>query len=285
MINLNSLMPRGACFGLCFVLTGLGLTSCRTPEPAGEFSFVQLCDTQLGMGGYEHDVATFTEAVDQINRLNPDFVLICGDLVQDRNEKSFADFKRIRNGFSVPCHCAPGNHDVGNTPTAESLAYYRSVIGEDYYSFDHKGHTFVIVNTQLWKVDVPEESELQDVWLEEVLKTADGKDAPVFVVGHYPLFLGDPDEAEEYMNLPVAKRQELLNLFERHGVVAVLGGHTHKLTINEYNGIQMVNGETTSKNFDKRPMGFRLWRVPESGKTAHTFVPLESEKKEQHVEK
>lgn len=284
MFNLNSLMPRGACFGLCFVLMGLGLTSCRTPEPAGEFSFVQLCDTQLGMGGYEHDVATFTEAVDQINRLNPDFVLICGDLVQDRNEKSFADFKRIRNGFNVPCHCAPGNHDVGNKPTAESLAYYRSVIGEDYYSFDHKGHTFVIVNTQLWKVDVPEESELQDAWLEEVLKTADGKDAPVFVVGHYPLFLGDPDEAEEYMNLPVAKRQELLDLFERHGVVAVLGGHTHKLTINEYNGIQMVNGETTSKNFDKRPMGFRLWRVPESGKAAHTFVPLESEIKEEHVQ-
>jgi len=267
------------------MLAGLVLTSCRTPDHSAEFSFVQLCDTQLGMGGYEHDVATFTEAVDQINRLNPDFVLVCGDLVQDRNEKSFVDFKRIRNGFTVPCHCAPGNHDIGNKPTAESLAYYRSVIGKDYFSFEHKGYTFVIVNTQLWKVRVPEESELQDAWLEGVLESASQKQSPVYVVGHYPLFLGDPDEAEEYMNLPVAKRNELLHLFERSGVVAVLGGHTHKLTMNEYNGIQMVNGETTSKNFDKRPMGFRLWRVPESGKATHTFVPLESEKKEQHVEK
>ena len=30
-----------------------------SPEPKQEpFSFVQMCDTQLGMGGYEHDVRT-----------------------------------------------------------------------------------------------------------------------------------------------------------------------------------------------------------------------------------
>ena len=32
------------------------------------FSFAQMRDTQLGMGGYEHDVKTFGLAVDQINR-------------------------------------------------------------------------------------------------------------------------------------------------------------------------------------------------------------------------
>ena len=30
------------------------------------FTFVQLCDTQLGMGGYEHDINTFRQAVSQI---------------------------------------------------------------------------------------------------------------------------------------------------------------------------------------------------------------------------
>ena len=32
------------------------------------FSFAQMCDTQLGMGGYEHDVKTFGLAVDPINK-------------------------------------------------------------------------------------------------------------------------------------------------------------------------------------------------------------------------
>ena len=73
---------------------------------------------------------------------------------------------------------------------------------------------------------------------------------------------------------PVAKRTELLNLYERCGVVAVLGGHVHRLMINDYKGIQLVNGETTSKNFDKRPMGFRFWHITESRPFRHEFINL-----------
>ena len=69
------------------------------------FTFVQMCDTQLGMGGYEHDVKAFKQAVAQINALEPEFVVICGDLVHNANEKSFADFKKIKTGLNVPCHC------------------------------------------------------------------------------------------------------------------------------------------------------------------------------------
>jgi len=32
----------------------------KTAAQQEAFSFVQMCDTQLGMGGYEHDVKTFT---------------------------------------------------------------------------------------------------------------------------------------------------------------------------------------------------------------------------------
>ena len=38
---------------------------------------------------------------------------------------------------------------------------------------------------------------------------------------------------------------------------------------------QLVNGETTSRNFDKRPMGFRCWDVAAKGKMVHRFVMLE----------
>lgn len=238
------------------------------------FRFVQLCDTQLGMGGYEHDVQTFKAAVRQINALKPDFVVICGDLVNTPNDASFSDFNEIKAGLSVPCHCVPGNHDVGNAPTQASLETYRQAVGDDYTSFVHKGTRFVCVNTQLWKSPTPGESETQDAWLETKLNTAVRRQLPVFVIGHYPLFLQTPDETEEYMNLPPAKRQELLSLFEQGGVVAVLGGHTHRVLINEYHGMQLVNGETTSSNFDKRPFGFRLWHVQGERPFRHEFIPL-----------
>ncbi len=76
--------------------------------------------------------------------------------------------------------------------------------------------------------------------------------------------------------LALIKIVALLSLFERTGVVAVLGGHTHKLLINEYKGIQLVNAESTSKNFDGRPFGFRLWRIGTARPFEHEFVPLEN---------
>ena len=101
---------------------------------------------------------------------------------------------------------------------------------------------------------------------------AKAKGRPVVVVVHYPLFLQKPDEKEAYFNLPVAKRMELLKLCEENGVVAFLAGHTHKLIVNDYKGIQLVNGETTSKNFDNRPMGFRWWDVGSDRKMKHHFL-------------
>ena len=238
-------------------------------------SFAQMCDTQLGMGGYEHDVKTFGLAVTQINKMKPDFVVICGDLVHKANDKSWADFNRIKAGFKIPCHCAAGNHDVSNNPTVESLQAYREKIGKDYYTVEHKGYTFVIANTQLWKAPLKGESEKHDKWFKGVLAAAKKRASPVVVVAHYPLFVKTPDEKENYYNIPTAKRMELLKLCKENGVVAFLAGHTHKLVVNEYKGIQLVNGETTSKNFDKRPMGFRWWDVAAKGKMAHRFVALE----------
>ena len=245
------------------------------PTAQEAFSFVQMCDTQLGMGGYEHDVMTFKLAVKQINAMKPDFVVICGDLVQKSDDKSFADFNAIREGFALPCYCAAGNHDVENAPTVETLQRYREKIGKDYYTVEHKGYTIAVANTQLWKAPVEGESERHDVWFKETLESAKAKGSPVMVVVHYPLFTKTPDEEENYYNLPLPKRAEILTLCEENGVVAFLAGHTHKLIENEYKGIKLVNGETTSKNFDKRPMGFRLWDVGGETGLRHRFVALE----------
>ncbi len=265
---------KAAGLGMAAIATSSCVSMSGRSSGTQTFTFAQICDTQLGMGGYAHDVKTFKAAVSKINTLKPDFVVICGDLVNTANGQSFSDFNEIKSGLTMPCYCVPGNHDIGNEPILESLRTYRQVVGQDRGSFKHKGTQFVLVNTQLWKAPVADETQRQDAWLEKTMKTAAKKNTPVFVIGHHPLFLETPDEAEEYMNLPLGKRTELLSLFEKHGVVAVLAGHTHRLLINEYKGIQLVNAETTSKNFDDRPFGFRLWHVEAERPFKHEFIPL-----------
>ncbi len=243
----------------------------------GGFQFVQICDTQLGFGadGYDRDVESFRQAVRQVNEMMPAFVVICGDLVNVPKPEAFVDFKKVVAEFEVPCHCAAGNHDVGHPATAESLAKYRDLVGKDVYSFKYEGYTFLVVNTQLWKARTEKETEAQDEWFKKSLGKAKAESSPVVVVGHHPLFLKEADEKEEYFNISPEKRAEILGLFKENGVVAMLTGHTHRVVENEYEGIQLLSGETTSKNFDKRPYGFRVWEVDGTGKVSHRFVALE----------
>jgi 3',5'-cyclic AMP phosphodiesterase CpdA len=249
------------------------LANCATSKER-PFTFVQMCDPQLGMGGYDADVARFKQAVKQINALKPDFVVICGDLVNDTTDKSFADFNAIKTGFTMPCYCAPGNHDVANSPTPETLRRYRAAIGKDYYSFTNNGYAFVVANTSLWKAPVKGESEQQDTWFSETLEKAAKNNEPIFVVSHYPLYVKQPGETNSYYNLPTEKREELLGMFERCGVVAHLAGHTHRTITNDFHGIQMVASQTTSRNFDQQPFGFRVWYVGGARPFRQEFVPL-----------
>ncbi len=256
----------------------LGLVFAGQSPGMEAFTFVQLCDPQLGIPGpsYEHTVASFRQAVRRINALKPDFVVLCGDYIHSAgdmnlwNDQSMADFKRIKHGLAVPSYCAAGNNDIGNAPTVASLNRYREAIGKDYYSFEHKGYTFVIANTQLWTAPLAGESETHDAWFKQTLGLAREKDSPIFVVQHHPLYYDTPDQ----LSLPLAKRNELLVLFEERGVVAVLAGHSHTTIVNEHKGIQLVSGETTSRNFDGRPLGFRLWQVDSPVSIRHEFIPL-----------
>jgi serine/threonine-protein phosphatase CPPED1 len=243
--------------------------------PSAPFTFVQVCDPQIGFTDYQQDLKRFEQAVSQINTLKPDFVVICGDLVNAANQKSFDDFNKAKSKLKTPCYCAPGNHDIGNEPTLETLRAYRASEGRDYFSFKSLGSTFVILNTQLWRSPLPGETEKQDLWLDQALAQAEKKGRPVFVVQHYPPFVETPDEPDAYFNIPTAKRRELLAAFERSGVRAVLAGHTHTTAARSFGSIQIVTSESTSRNFDKRPLGFRVWHVDRSGAFRHEFVPLQ----------
>jgi 3',5'-cyclic AMP phosphodiesterase CpdA len=260
-------------FRVSILVILLFLVSCS--EAQKPFSFVQLCDPQLGMGGYEHDTESFRLAVDKVNELKPDFVVICGDLVNHANDSSYAEFLRIKDGFDMPCYLAAGNHDVGMAPNDTTLAYYRTTVGEDYYDFEHNGYAFVVTNSQLWKSDVEGESEKHNRWFNERLKRYSEKKLALVVIGHIPLYLEHSKEEENYSNFPVNKRKEMLSLFEKHNVLAYLTGHTHRTIIHKLGNTQMVSGETSSKNFDNRPMGFRHWEVTKDTMTHH-FVAIEA---------
>ena len=80
--------------GLLLVLTlfRVSLVTAQEPPPV---RIVQLCDPQIGMGGYAHDLAALERAVEQIIRLAPDRGVVCGDLVENAEEGAYRDVRRV----------------------------------------------------------------------------------------------------------------------------------------------------------------------------------------------
>jgi len=246
----------------------------QSPTANQPWTIVQMCDPQFGMVDYAADASRFDQAVTQINALKPDFVFICGDLVNKPNRRSLGDFLAAKAKFQMPCYCAPGNHDVRDLPTAQSLALYRDVMGRDYFSVEQGDSVFVFVNTQLWKVEVPGESDRHDAWFRATLETAAAQGRRLFVIGHIPVFSMTPDEPDGHDNLPIRKRREVLELCHRCGVQAYLAGHSHRTRRTDYFGMEIVQSETTSLNFDFHPYGFRLWHVGATPPYTNEFVLL-----------
>ncbi len=258
---------------LLVALVTCGPVFAAPPTPC---SFVQLCDTQLGMGGYESDKERFRLAVKAINAMDVDWVVICGDLVNNGgDDAAVADFRTIVEGFTMPCYLAPGNHDVLNEPTAASLARYRELQGKDYFAVSQSGFKLMILNTQLWKSPLEGESERHNAWYLSELAEAKASDTPVLLVSHYPPFIATVDEEEIYYNLPQETRTRVLQAAKENGVRAWLAGHAHKNILTEYEDIPIVISATTSKNFDGAPYGFRVWTLNESGELTHRYEALD----------
>ena len=224
----------------------------------------QLCDPQFGFGidGYENDVLRLEKSVQKINELMPDIVVVAGDFVHEsNNDEAFATFQKIIAQLKAPVLLTPGNHDIPNPVTVSGLQRYRSRFGEDFGVVECKGRCIISANSQMWMGAPAEEIIRHDNLLLNALQKAKKEKQPVVMLTHIPPFVSFWYEADEYFNVPKAKREDMLALCAENGVVLWLAGHTHTTSQRSYRQITILNGETTSQNFDGHQLGFRLLTI------------------------
>src|SRR5262249_13592548 len=141
-----------------------------------------------------------------------------------------AEYRRIAAKLDpkIRLFNVPGNHDVANEPTAESLARYREAFGPDYYSFRIGAIAGFVLNSSIAQhpEHVPNEAAKMEAWLPEELAKArrDGV-KHLIVFQHIPLFLDSPDP---YFSIPAETRARYLPLLHQYGVGYVFAGHYHR---------------------------------------------------------
>jgi len=214
------------------------------------FYFVQISDVH--MGGFspvqEQGTTVLELAAEDVRRLGApvDFVIATGDLTNSSKEEEFERYKRGAEAFGVPVYNCLGGHDC-LAPDSPSLPLFlfgktpwRRHFGPTYYSFDHKGVHFVVLDPYVrdhsGKVILkipPEEME----WLKADLSKAAGR--PIILAMHPPLWR-DPDTGEFFEPWEQESASELLSLLKEQKVLACLSGYFHMSDEWEVEGVRFV---------------------------------------------
>lgn len=213
--------------------------------------FAVIADSHIrrpGTGTYPSDGAMIERnryVVELIDRLAPSFVIHLGDVVHPLpvevgHEKAVRLAADLYAETSVPVHHLPGNHDVGDKPNPHvavpqvtDAAYdtFERYWGPAYRSFDHEGIHFVLLDTPVLNSGLDRERR-QRRWLEEDLEAARGK--RILFFSHYPPFIRDRHEEENYDNLAEPARSWLLDLVDRYSIEAWFSGHVHNFLYNRH---------------------------------------------------
>jgi UDP-2,3-diacylglucosamine pyrophosphatase LpxH len=241
---------------------------------AADFFFLQMSDTQFGMytadGEFSQETANFEFAIANANRLHPAFVVVCGDLInKPADAAQSAEYLRIAAKLdpSIKIYNVPGNHDVRNAPTADSLAAYRAKFGPDYYSFRYQDFAGLVIDSSLIQHpdQSPAEAAKQEQWIASELEKVkrDGV-RRIAVFQHIPWFLENAEEADQYFNLPREARQKYMPLFQRYGVSYAFAGHYHRNAYGEAPVLHVITTGPVGKPLGPDPSGIRVVVVKET---------------------
>jgi 3',5'-cyclic AMP phosphodiesterase CpdA len=206
-----------------------------------EFRLTQISDTHLA-----RHLPTLTEnfhcIAEHIDATRPDLVLNSGDITFDvpGNCDDLAFAKSLHAGLPVDCLYLPGNHDIGDNPTAvgeppktpaseEHRDMFRKVVGEDHWCFEAAGWCFIGLNSLIMNTGLPSEDEQFD-WLAGQLANVATKPVALFL--HKPLYLDLPDEPELAASairyVPQPARSRLIEMFGKVDWRLVGSGHVHQ---------------------------------------------------------
>jgi 3',5'-cyclic AMP phosphodiesterase CpdA len=250
---------------------------------AEPFTFIQLSDPQLGMftnnRDFAQDAANFEFAVTAVNRLRPAFVVITGDLVHKPGDAAqIAEYRRIvaKIDRSIPVYNIAGNHDVENAPTPESLAAYKRIFGPDRYTFRHHGLVGIVLNSSV--IHTPEkaaeELAAQERWLRAELAQAKAEGARHIVVfQHHPWFIKSATEADQYFNIPLARRAAYMALFREFGVRYLFCGHYHRNAEAKDGEIENVTSGPVGKPLGGAKSGIRV-AIVRDDRIEHRYFEL-----------
>jgi hypothetical protein len=191
-------------------------TNLRLNNDPADFRFAIVSDRTGG-----HRARIFSRAVDQLNVMQPEFVLSVGDLIEgykedpDKVAAEWREFQGYVSKLQMPFFYVPGNHDVANPYLRKQ---WEAKFGRVHYHFVYRQVLFLILNSgdPTGKEDAL--SPAQVAWAKKVLEeNADVRWTVVAI--HVPLWVKPNVEKNGWLEVERALADRPYTVF---------GGHVHR---------------------------------------------------------
>lgn len=244
------------------------------------FSFAYISDSHLIVkAGYQKEhrfIRALKKAVEDINALNPppDFLLYGGDLAQLGQKEELEVGKDILSGLKIKTYMMVGEHDWYYDLGEKWTEFF----GKPWYSFDHKGVHFIVLNSVLvedyWtekkmnqmermlfmaQLDNPDGKPFtvgrgylgdeQTRWLKDDLARVP-KSTPIVVFSHSPLY-----KYYKSWNFWTDDADEIQKILSPYRTVTVIHGHTHQVLVNRIKNITFYGMLSTAWPWPYAPQG------------------------------
>jgi DNA repair exonuclease SbcCD nuclease subunit len=248
-----------------------------------QVSIVQISDTHLGDRHAPHAAENLNQAVKMINDRRPDAVILSGDIGE--NPQDWDAARTILKKLKPPLYYVPGNHDV----RSKDVERYRKVFGKDYYEFQVRNVTFVVIDSQLLgnydvydaksppplPAETDGESERMLSWLSGLQEEQRTYKQVVIGVQHIPVFHdgGFPDP-KPYWVVSEPYRSKEMKALRQLGIKHVLVGHWHNGRVFEREGITWHVAPATSWLPWGGDLGFAVHTISPNGNVQTEFVGL-----------
>ncbi len=229
-------------------------------KTADKFTFAVISDAHITHIKGTRFVRNFDEglkkAVFEVSFMDPqpDFVVFGGDLAQLGKKEELEHGLEIMSELSLPVKWVIGEHDF----YLDMGEYWQEHVGPLYYSFDHKGVHFVVLNSILtyesWiqkfkdpmermlnmaRLDNPHGSPFmvgkeQIAWLKKDLEKYPSE-TPIVVLSHSPLY-----KIFKPWNFWTEDAEEVQAVLKRFKKVTVLHGHVHQILYHQIGNITFM---------------------------------------------
>jgi 3',5'-cyclic AMP phosphodiesterase CpdA len=196
---------------------------------------VQISDLHVGS---QFLPEKFEILVNEINQLNPDYIVVTGDLTNEGLMKEYSKCKELLTKFNAKKIISiSGNHDYRNTGYLLFKKYF------PFETVNELNEKVVLVTLGTARPD-RNEGEVgyrQNLWLERTMKKY--KDKVKILAMHHHL-IAIPDTGSD--QLTVVDAGDVLRTILDTGVDLVLCGHKHRPWVWNFDKLMVVNAGTAT---------------------------------------